>query len=153
MKIRIRGNSIRYRLDKADIATLQEQQQVTEITTIGTGTLQFTIHAKAGDPAITLNAYGVELSLPADQVSTWVTTEQVGFKHELPNADGSVLRLKDVARVELGAYSYNSVSNLNGHDGIIVGIIQLSGSNANEIQIAIDNLMVKLSKDFPVGIK
>ncbi|TWI96785.1 HAE1 family hydrophobic/amphiphilic exporter-1 [Mucilaginibacter frigoritolerans] len=69
------------------------------------------------------------------------------------NADGSVLRLKDVARVELGAYSYNSVSNLNGHDGIIIGIIQLSGSNANEIQINIDKLMVKLSKDFPVGIK
>ncbi|WCT14568.1 efflux RND transporter permease subunit [Mucilaginibacter jinjuensis] len=69
------------------------------------------------------------------------------------NADGSVLRLKDVARVELGAYSYNSVSNLNGHDGIIIGIIQLSGSNANEIQIAIDKLMEKASKDFPVGIK
>jgi HAE1 family hydrophobic/amphiphilic exporter-1 len=69
------------------------------------------------------------------------------------NADGSVLRLRDVARVELGAYSYNSVSNLNGHDGIIIGIIQLSGSNANEIQIAIDKLMEKASKDFPVGIK
>jgi len=39
MKIRIRGNSIRYRLDKADIATLQEQQQVEEVTTIGAGTL------------------------------------------------------------------------------------------------------------------
>ena len=69
------------------------------------------------------------------------------------NADGSVLHLKDVARVELGAYSYNSDSNLNGHDGIIIGIIQLSGSNANEIQIAIDKLMVKAAKDFPVGIK
>ncbi len=69
------------------------------------------------------------------------------------NADGSVLRLKDVARVELGAYSYNSVSNLNGHDGIIIGLIQLSGSNANEIQIAVDKLMEKASKDFPVGIK
>ena len=69
------------------------------------------------------------------------------------NADGSVLRLKDVARVELGAYSYNSVSNLNGHDGVIIGIIQLSGSNANEIQIAIDKLMEKASKDFPIGIK
>jgi HAE1 family hydrophobic/amphiphilic exporter-1 len=69
------------------------------------------------------------------------------------NADGSVLRLKDVARVELGAYSYNSVSNLNGHDGIIIGIIQLSGSNANEIQIGVDKLMEKLSKDFPKGIK
>jgi HAE1 family hydrophobic/amphiphilic exporter-1 len=69
------------------------------------------------------------------------------------NADGSVLRLKDVARVELGAYSYSSVNRLNGHEGITIGIIQLAGSNANEIQIAIDKLMVKLSKDFPVGIK
>src|SRR5882757_12945 len=69
------------------------------------------------------------------------------------NADGSVLRLKDVARVELGAYSYGSVNHLNGHDGITIGIVQLSGSNANEIQIAIDKLMVKLSKDFPAGIK
>jgi HAE1 family hydrophobic/amphiphilic exporter-1 len=69
------------------------------------------------------------------------------------NSDGSVLRLKDVARVELGAYSYSSVNRLNGHDGITIGIVQLSGSNANEIQIAIDKLMVKLSKDFPKGIK
>src|SRR6201991_1995344 len=69
------------------------------------------------------------------------------------NADGSVLRLKDVARVELGAYSYGSVNHLNGHDGITIGIVQLSGSNANEIQIAIDKLMEKLSKDFPAGIK
>src|ERR1700761_5205519 len=69
------------------------------------------------------------------------------------NADGSVLRLKDVARVELGAYSYSSVNRLNGHDGITIGIVQLSGSNANEIQIAIDKLMEKLSKDFPVGIQ
>ena len=69
------------------------------------------------------------------------------------NADGSILRLKDVARVELGAYSYSSINRLNGHEGITVGIIQLSGSNANQIQIDIDKLMVKLSKDFPAGIK
>jgi HAE1 family hydrophobic/amphiphilic exporter-1 len=69
------------------------------------------------------------------------------------NADGSVLHLKDVARVELGAYSYTSVSHLNGHDGIAIGVIQLSGSNANEIQIAVDKLMEKASKDFPAGIK
>jgi HAE1 family hydrophobic/amphiphilic exporter-1 len=69
------------------------------------------------------------------------------------NTDGSVLRLRDVARVELGSYSYNSVTHLNGHDGIAIGIIQLAGSNANEIQIAIDKLMEKSSKDFPAGIK
>jgi len=69
------------------------------------------------------------------------------------NADGSVLHLKDVARVELGAYSYTSLTRLNGHIGIAIGIIQLAGSNANEIQIAVDKLMEKASKDFPVGIK
>jgi len=69
------------------------------------------------------------------------------------NADGSVLHLRDVARVELGAYSYSSINRLNGNEGIIIGIIQLAGSNANQIQIDIDKLMVKLSKDFPVGIK
>eukprot|EP01037_Dinobryon_pediforme_P015789 gene15789-15946_t len=69
------------------------------------------------------------------------------------NADGSVLHLKDVARVELGAYSYTSVTHLNGKDGIGIGIIQLAGSNANEIQIAIDKLMEKAARDFPAGIK
>ncbi|RFM35098.1 DUF7009 family protein [Chitinophaga silvisoli] len=93
MKIRIRGNSIRYRLDKADIATLQEQQQVAEVTTIGAGTLHFSIHARAGVPAIKLEPNGVQLFLPVEQVAAWITTEQVGFKHELPNADGSVLHL------------------------------------------------------------
>jgi len=69
------------------------------------------------------------------------------------NADGSVLRLKDVARVEFGTYSYTSVTHLNGKDGIAIGIIQLAGSNANEIQIAINKLMEKESKNFPAGIK
>jgi len=69
------------------------------------------------------------------------------------NTDGSVLYLKDVARVELGSYSYTSMTHLNGHDGIAIGVIQLAGSNANEIQIAVDKLMEKASKDFPAGIK
>lgn len=69
------------------------------------------------------------------------------------NADGSVLRLKDVARVELGAYSYNSLTRLNGKKGVVIGIIQLAGSNSNDIQIAINKLMEKSAKDFPSGIK
>ncbi|RYY93856.1 MAG: hydrophobe/amphiphile efflux-1 family RND transporter, partial [Chitinophagaceae bacterium] len=69
------------------------------------------------------------------------------------NPDGSVLHLKDVARVELGAYSYTSVSHMNGKDGVVIGVIQLAGSNANEIQIAVDKFMEKAAKDFPAGIK
>jgi len=69
------------------------------------------------------------------------------------NSDGSVLRLKDVARVELGAYSYTSILRLNGKKGVGIGIIQLAGSNSSDIQIAINKLMVKASKNFPKGIK
>ena len=69
------------------------------------------------------------------------------------NPDGSVLRLKDVARVEFGAYSYSSLTRLNGKKGVVIGVIQLSGSNANEVQIAINKLMQKASKDFPTGVK
>jgi HAE1 family hydrophobic/amphiphilic exporter-1 len=45
------------------------------------------------------------------------------------------------------------MTHLNGKDGIAIGLIQLAGSNANEIQIAVDKLMEKASKDFPAGIK
>ncbi|GGG99913.1 efflux RND transporter permease subunit [Mucilaginibacter phyllosphaerae] len=69
------------------------------------------------------------------------------------NADGSILHLKDVARVELGAYSYSSFTHLNGKDGIGFGLIQLAGSNANEIQLAVDKVMEKAAKDFPKGIE
>ena len=69
------------------------------------------------------------------------------------NSDGSVLRLKDVARIEFGAYSYSSLTRLNGKKGIVIGVIQLAGSNSNEIQVAINNLLEKSAKDFPSGIK
>lgn len=69
------------------------------------------------------------------------------------NPDGSILHLKDVARIELGAYSYNSLTRLNGQKGVVIGIIQLAGSNANEIQVAINKLMEKAAKDYPKGIE
>ncbi|WP_342327378.1 efflux RND transporter permease subunit [Pedobacter sp. FW305-3-2-15-E-R2A2] len=69
------------------------------------------------------------------------------------NADGSILRLKDVARIEFGAYTYGSLTRINGKPGIDVGILQLAGSNANEIQIKIQDFMKKAEKDFPKGVK
>jgi len=69
------------------------------------------------------------------------------------NTDGSVLLLKDLARVELGAYSYTSFTRMNGKRGVGVGIIQLAGSNSREIQVAVNKLMAKAAKDFPAGIE
>ncbi|RZK80174.1 MAG: efflux RND transporter permease subunit [Pedobacter sp.] len=69
------------------------------------------------------------------------------------NPDGTILHLKDVARIEFGAYSYSSLTRLNGKKGVVIGVIQLAGSNSNEIQIAINNLLEKSAKDFPQGVK
>ncbi|PWG80351.1 efflux RND transporter permease subunit [Pararcticibacter amylolyticus] len=69
------------------------------------------------------------------------------------NADGSVLRLKDVARVEFGSYTYASNTRINGKAGLNIGVLQLAGSNANEIQEAITKMMDKAQEDFPKGMK
>ncbi|WP_311136781.1 efflux RND transporter permease subunit [Hymenobacter cellulosilyticus] len=69
------------------------------------------------------------------------------------NADGSMLRLKDVARVEFGAATYNGDVRIDGKPGINVGIFQSAGSNANELQIAVAKAMQKLEKDLPKGVK
>lgn len=94
MKIRIRGNSIRYRLDKQDITALQETGKVEEETVIGPQSLHFCIKAKDTDkPGIKLEHGGVHLSLPRQQVQQWADTDQTGFDHELSNPDGSVLKI------------------------------------------------------------
>lgn len=69
------------------------------------------------------------------------------------NPDGSFLRLKDVARIEFGAYTYSSLTRIDGKAGLNIGIQQLSGSNANDIQVAIEKFMAKAGKDFPKGVK
>ncbi|SHI88565.1 efflux RND transporter permease subunit [Flavobacterium terrae] len=69
------------------------------------------------------------------------------------NADGSVLRLKDVARVELGSYTYASSTRIDGKSGLNIGIFQLPGSNSSDVQIAIKAMMEKASKDFPKDVK
>ncbi|WP_183572387.1 efflux RND transporter permease subunit [Mucilaginibacter sp. X5P1] len=69
------------------------------------------------------------------------------------NSNGSVLRLRDVARVELGAYSYTNLTRMDGKQGSFIRVIQLSTGNANDIQVAITKLMDRISKDFPPGLK
>jgi hydrophobic/amphiphilic exporter-1 (mainly G- bacteria), HAE1 family len=67
-------------------------------------------------------------------------------------ADGSVIKLKDIARVEFGAYTYSSNAMVQGHPGTGIGIFQTAGSNANDILIAIDEVMKNASDKFPKGI-
>lgn len=68
-------------------------------------------------------------------------------------ADGTVLFLKDVARIELGAASYSTDNRVNGKDAVTMAIFQTNGSNANEIQTSIKQVMDNAAKTFPKGIK
>lgn len=94
MKIRIRGNSIRYRLDKNDIEKLKETDKVEEHTWIGAHNLHFCIRSRnMVIPAIKLEGSGVHLSVPALLVEKWISTEETGFSFDIVNPDGSVLKL------------------------------------------------------------
>lgn len=69
------------------------------------------------------------------------------------NADGSSLRLKEVARIELGSKDYNFNGKYNGQDSALVGIFLQPGANAlsvaDEVGLTLDNL----EQDFPAGLK
>ena len=67
-------------------------------------------------------------------------------------ANGEVLRLKDIAKVELGAQSYAYNSEINGHPGATCMISQTAGSNANEIIEEIDKLTAEIAKELPKGL-
>ncbi len=68
------------------------------------------------------------------------------------NNDGSLVRLKDVARVELGAQSYNMIGRMNGKPAAIVAIYQLPGSNAIQTMDQAKQLMESLKKRFPTDL-
>ncbi len=63
------------------------------------------------------------------------------------------LRIKDVAEVELEAFSYSSLSRSKGYPGVNFGVFQTPGSNAQEIIENIYDKLEELEKDFPTGIE
>src|SRR3989475_453338 len=65
------------------------------------------------------------------------------------NPDGSIVRMTDVARVELGAQKYNQIGRLNGNPAAIIAIYQLPGSNAIETVNGAKQLMEDLKRRFP----
>ena len=68
-------------------------------------------------------------------------------------ANGTVLRLKDVATIELGERTYDYVGLVNGHPGTLMSISQTSGSNANEIIKMVDKEIEQIRKDLPKGLE
>lgn len=80
------------------------------------------------------------------------TPEEFGEMVVRSTADGEVLRLKDIAEIELGSQTYSYIGGLSGHPGVTMMINQTAGSNATEINLQIEKLMEELSQSFPAGL-
>ena len=82
-----------------------------------------------------------------------VKPEEFGDIIVRANADGSVLHLKDVARVELGTQVYNLTARYNKAPAGVMGVYQLPGSNAVATAAAVRAKLDELSARFPAGLK
>lgn len=69
------------------------------------------------------------------------------------NPDGSMVRLKDVAKAELGAQTYDVSGQLNGVNTTLIAIYQQFGANALEVANLVKTKVAELSKSFPKGIE
>ncbi len=83
----------------------------------------------------------------------FTTPEEFGNIILKTTDDGTILRLKDVAKIELGPTNTRNENRVNGQPGLTMNITQNTGSNARDIDIAVRKRMKQLSKHFPEGVK
>ncbi|WP_280154115.1 multidrug efflux RND transporter permease subunit [Piscinibacter sp. XHJ-5] len=96
---------------------------------------------------------GVDLQLSVNAQGRLQNEEEFGDVIVKTAADGAVTRLRDVARLELGAADYSLRSLLNNDAAVGVGVFQAPGSNALDISSQVRQTMVELSKHFPEGVE
>lgn len=95
---------------------------------------------------------GVEYTYTVTMQERLVTEEEFGNIIVKSDEKGSIIRLKDVARIELGLDNYNAVSRLNGAPASTIVVYQMPGSNALEVADLIQTSMEDLKKYFPQDV-
>ena len=95
---------------------------------------------------------GLDITIPITTKGRLSTVSQFEDIVIRANADGSIIRLRDVARVSLEASSYNTESGINGGNAAVLGIYMLPGANAMEVANRVKQTMDELSKNFPEGV-
>lgn len=95
---------------------------------------------------------GIDVTTP---ITTQGRLSTVGQFEEIvlrANPDGSLIRLRDVARISLEAQSYNTESGINGENAAVMGIYMLPGANAVEVADNVKAMMEEISQNFPEGM-
>jgi len=96
---------------------------------------------------------GLDITIPITaqgRLSSAAQFEEIVLR---ANADGSMIRMRDVARVSLEAQSYNTESGINSGNAAILGIYLLPGANAMEVAESVKAAMEEISRTFPEGMK
>ena len=118
------------------IQAIQTQNTVNPAGTIG------------GEPA----PRGQQFTYSVRAQGRLTTPEEFGAIVIRENPDGSAVRLRDVARVELGAQVYNVMGRMNGKAAAIIAIYQLPGSNALDCANGVKKAMARIRTSFPEGL-
>ena len=114
---------------------------------------------RAQNAQVSAGSIGDLPNVPGQQIQATVVvhgqlenTEQFGNIVLRANADGSTVRLKDVARLELGAQTYATSARLNGKPAVGIGVQLAPSANALQTAKAIKKRMAELEKFFPSGL-
>lgn len=95
---------------------------------------------------------GLDITIPITTQGRLSTVSQFEDIVIRANSDGSIIRLRDVARVSLEAQSYNTESGINGGNAAVLTIYMLPGANAMEVANLVKEEMENISRNFPEGL-
>lgn len=95
---------------------------------------------------------GLDITIPISTQGRLSTVSQFEEIVVRANPDGSIIRLRDVARISLEASSYSTESGINGGNAAVLGIYMLPGANAMEVAGKVKEAMKEISTNFPEGL-
>lgn len=95
---------------------------------------------------------GIDVTIPITTQGRLSSVSQFEDIVIRANPDGSIIRLRDVARISLEAQSYNTESGINGANAAVLAIYMLPGANAMEVAANVKKEMEEISRTFPEGI-
>lgn len=109
------------------------------------------MEVSAGSVGTPPHADGAQFSYSLVSKGQLTTPEEFG-NIILRSQDGGILRIKDVAKVELGSTSYSQIAKVNGHGTALIGVEQRPGANALDVADGVLKELDRLSQYFPEGV-
>jgi multidrug efflux pump len=149
---RRRGHPVRHRVFDAPVA------QARTTARLGLTPADVAKAVRAQNVQLATGELGQLPAAEGQQLNAVIVTRAAGHargvrqRHRRANADGATVRVKDIARVELGAQDYNIAARTDGQPSAAIAVRMAPGANALDTAKAVKARMAELAKYFPKGI-